>query len=269
MKTKGRPTNRAKAIETVLERLSAGEPLQKICLDESLPSRATILRWRREDPTFARQYLHARKDAAVYHMDEAIKLISGNLPTFRDKGDIERGDPAAVQFLKLQVETRIKTAAVLSPEFSAKHSLEMTGKDGMPLLPPSDPVEIARNVAFALAAGMQSLDIGKPAPEPVPQPQKPILQVEKLPEPEQQPNAFVEAKRVMLDGRQVSVLSYPDGTYRGVGTGDSTPKTLEEIANDEYPDEQTRKIDSQIRQQGNKYFTSYGGRSITERRNGH
>jgi hypothetical protein len=163
-KKKGRPTNKSKSIETVLERLSAGEPLQKICLDESLPSRATILRWRREDSDFARRYMEARKDAAVYHMDEAVKLISGNLPTFKDRGDIERGDPAAVQYLKLQVETRIKTAAVLSPEFSAKHSLEMTGKDGMPLLPPSDPVEIARNIAFALAAGMKSAGIVKPAP---------------------------------------------------------------------------------------------------------
>lgn len=59
----GRPTLFNEAlVDCICRRLVDGESLRKICLDEDMPDRHTVIRWKNENETFCAQYARARED---------------------------------------------------------------------------------------------------------------------------------------------------------------------------------------------------------------
>lgn len=91
----GRPTSYNEAIASeIVERLSNGEPLKKICRDEHIPSYITVLRWQRVHPEFDNLSSRAKAEGTHALADECIEIA--------DNPDI---DP---QNKRIMVDTRIR-----------------------------------------------------------------------------------------------------------------------------------------------------------------
>ena len=56
-------------------RLGLGESLRKICLDERIPSMATVMTWLSRKPEFLEQYTRAREIQAETQFDELIDIV--------------------------------------------------------------------------------------------------------------------------------------------------------------------------------------------------
>lgn len=75
----GRPSVFSETIETaILDRLSAGESLLKICETEGFPNRSTVIRWMSSNPGFATKCAHAREHQADV-MDERILEVANQV----------------------------------------------------------------------------------------------------------------------------------------------------------------------------------------------
>ncbi len=73
----GRPSIYTDAlVDRIIERISAGEPLQKICEDADMPACSTVQRWRRDKSDFAKLYSLAREEAADAYADRIMDLAN-------------------------------------------------------------------------------------------------------------------------------------------------------------------------------------------------
>lgn len=96
--------DRAALFPEIVERLSAGEPLAKICRDERMPSRRTVYLWLESDESAKAEFEVAR--------DDGFDSIAARLrDTARGAGD-SAGD---VQRDKLIIETDLKLLAKWDP----------------------------------------------------------------------------------------------------------------------------------------------------------
>ncbi|QDV34923.1 terminase small subunit-like protein [Tautonia plasticadhaerens] len=132
----GRPTRySAKLATDICERLANGESLRRICSDEHMPDKATVIRWLTRGAAgeetykaFCDQYACARDWQAESYMDEAVDIADGE-PAERehigsnDDGVSPQDSQARQEFLaataqrdKLRVDTRIKVAEKLAPK---------------------------------------------------------------------------------------------------------------------------------------------------------
>lgn len=109
----GRPSEFTQAIsDEICERLADGESLRRICMDEHMPSKATVFRWLASMPAFQDQYAIAREAQAETQADE-LTDIADELPPKDAFGKVDGG---AVQHQRLRIETRKWTAAKLKPK---------------------------------------------------------------------------------------------------------------------------------------------------------
>ena len=113
----GRPTIcNDRLIDEVCLRLSQGVSMRTVCLDDDMPSMATIWRWLRENDDLARRYTAAKQESADA-MIEDILAIS-------DQDD----DEESTNRSRLRVDTRKWIAAKLRPEkYSEKLDLTPSG----------------------------------------------------------------------------------------------------------------------------------------------
>jgi hypothetical protein len=104
--TIGRPSGYTDEIaEKILDRISEGEMLTKICQEEDMPPRKTVYTWMSARAAFKAAYARAREEWAEFYEEKVLEIA------FNDKGDffIENGkavaDHARVQRARLQVDT--------------------------------------------------------------------------------------------------------------------------------------------------------------------
>lgn len=108
----GRPSEFTQAIsDEICERLADGESLRRICMDEHMPSKATVFRWLVTFPAFQDLYTRAREEQAETHADD-ITDISDEPPPLDQFGKVDAGAVAAA---RLRIETRKWVAAKLKP----------------------------------------------------------------------------------------------------------------------------------------------------------
>lgn len=50
--------------QLILDRIAGGESLRRICEQEGMPDRVTVIRWLEAEPDFATKYAHARESQA-------------------------------------------------------------------------------------------------------------------------------------------------------------------------------------------------------------
>lgn len=68
----GRPSIYSEELaDRICDRLADGESLRKICTDDSMPHRTTVVRWQNSNEEFAAKCARAREDQADY-MDDLI-----------------------------------------------------------------------------------------------------------------------------------------------------------------------------------------------------
>ena len=71
----GRPSSYTKeTADEICRRIAEGESLRRICFDDHIPDKVTILRWLQENGEFRTHYTRAREDQAESFFDEAIDI---------------------------------------------------------------------------------------------------------------------------------------------------------------------------------------------------
>ncbi len=121
------PTVRAEEIEDlILTGIASGKTLSALCRERGMPSRLTIMRWRKTDPAFAEAYEEARKIGAEALADEILDI--GEQTPERVNGRIDAG---FVAWQKLRTDLRLKTIAHLDPSrYGDKQQVSIGNKDG-------------------------------------------------------------------------------------------------------------------------------------------
>lgn len=112
--------------DIILTAIASGRTLSSLCRDKGMPSRLTIMNWRKSDPEFAAQYDEARKIGAEALADEIIDI--GEQKPERANGRI---DPGFVAWQKLRTDLRLKTIAHLDPSrYGDKQQVSVGNKEG-------------------------------------------------------------------------------------------------------------------------------------------
>lgn len=106
--------------EQICERLVYGESLAKICLEESMPSFTTVMKWCREIPEFTHMYALTRDMQADYQFEEMLVIADDGSRDYKVETDDNGGARYAVDHdhisrSKLRVDTRKWQVARLSP----------------------------------------------------------------------------------------------------------------------------------------------------------
>jgi len=114
----GRPSDYSEElVEEICLRISFGEGLVKICKDEHIPSRSTVMRWLLNNKEFQDKYAQAREAQADYLLEELLDIAddkSGD--TYEDaKGNIKI-DHENINRSRLRVDTRKWVIAKLAPK---------------------------------------------------------------------------------------------------------------------------------------------------------
>jgi hypothetical protein len=118
-------------------RLSEGESLKRIVMDEGMPDRATVYRWLLEQPAFCDKYARAREEQADTLADEIIAIADEN-PVVTELKDREGNvidikiDSGYVAYQKQRIEARKWTAMKLKPK-KYGDKLELAGDPNNPM----------------------------------------------------------------------------------------------------------------------------------------
>jgi hypothetical protein len=131
--------------DAICERLSNGESLRKICSDESMPCRSTVLDWEEKNDAFRAKCARARARQAHcmvdMQLDEALGCTTENAAAVRVK-------ISAYQWVASKLEPK---------KYGERAQLELTGKDGGPI-----ETKNANDLTDAQLAAIASA--GRPAP---------------------------------------------------------------------------------------------------------
>ncbi len=157
-KKMGRPTVFTQHIaELICVRISEGESLKSITLDEELPDRATVYRWLAADPSFCDMYTRAREDQADTLADEII-AIADEQPEVIAVTDKRTGaliehklDNAFLQWQKNRMDARKWTAMKLKPK---KYGDRLVHAGD-----PESPVAVQNDAMTILAAAVKNLEL--------------------------------------------------------------------------------------------------------------
>jgi len=124
----GRPSDYSLDLAaTICARLSAGEPLVKICRDEDMPVSSTVYLWLIKHSDFSEMYVRARDEQADTLADQIIDIAD-------DRPEVM--DSVVVAHQRLRVDARKWVASKLKPKKYGDFSrAEHTGADGVPLIP--------------------------------------------------------------------------------------------------------------------------------------
>lgn len=101
--------------------LADGKSIRTVCKADGMPSKATVFRWLREYPEFAKMYEVATDERADTLVDEIVE-IADNCKT----------DADSIRKAKLRIHARVEYAQKMKPrKYGTK--LELTGEGGGPL----------------------------------------------------------------------------------------------------------------------------------------
>lgn len=93
--TMGRPSIKTpELVDEIVERLSKGEPLAKICESDHMPSYSTVWNWEKDDPDFLNASMRAREHGTNFIADDCIRIA--------DDPDIEPADK------RVRIDTRLR-----------------------------------------------------------------------------------------------------------------------------------------------------------------
>ena len=105
--------------DEIINRISNGEPLLKICRDEHMPAFPAVYRWQDENPSFAERVARAR-DLGFEAIAQEAMMIADNPLEGIDLISAPGGETIirrdAIQRSKLMVETRIKLLMCWNPK---------------------------------------------------------------------------------------------------------------------------------------------------------
>ena len=147
------PFSEPLAIE-ICERVSSGELLINICVDEHMPTVRRVTQWLRESPEFAALYKDSINDRLTIFEEEVIKIADDASRDFRDV--VRHGRPTrvldgdAIARAKLRVEVRLKHLKAYKPSIWGEQSTLNVKQ--------SDPLDLDNMTTEELAAKIAELE---------------------------------------------------------------------------------------------------------------
>jgi hypothetical protein len=122
VKKTGRPSKYTPEIaQEVLNRISTGEPLLQICMDERMPKRQTFYDWVAKHDSLSVQFARAREEGCDAMADETL-VIADERPELNPLIDKKTGEvlnmdlsSAYIQWQKNRIDTRLKLLACWNP----------------------------------------------------------------------------------------------------------------------------------------------------------
>lgn len=82
----GRPSGRTpEIVNEIIERLSNGEPLARICADDHMPHFSTVWRWEEADEEFRNLSARAREHGTHFMADDCIRIADDPVLDPQDK----------------------------------------------------------------------------------------------------------------------------------------------------------------------------------------
>jgi hypothetical protein len=147
------PFSEPLAIE-ICERVSSGELLINICVDEHMPPVRRVTQWLRESPEFAALYRDSINDRLTIFEEEVIKIADDASRDFRDV--VRHGRPArvldgdAIARAKLRVEVRLKHLKAYKPS--------LWGEQSTLNVKQSDPLDLDQMTTEEIAAKIAELE---------------------------------------------------------------------------------------------------------------
>lgn len=113
----GRPSKRTpELIDEIVERLSRGEPLARICDDDHMPCFSTLWRWEQEDEEFYNLSMRAREHGTHFLTGDCLRISDD--PTL---------DPADK---RIRIDTRMRLAGKWNAKTYGDKVKHVGGDDG-------------------------------------------------------------------------------------------------------------------------------------------
>ena len=122
----GRPSKYSEELaDTICARVANGEGLVKICKEDVMPARSSVMLWLFKNKEFSDKYALAREQQADFYFEEILEIADNNQSdTYEDeKGNI-RTDHEVVNRSRLRVDTRKWIVARLAPKKYGDHVVE-------------------------------------------------------------------------------------------------------------------------------------------------
>lgn len=163
----GRPTIFTPELgDKICAEIAEGKSLYTICEPEDMPVPSSVYLWVakgdrgvEEYKLFSEQYSRAREAQCHALMDQTVPIADDGLnDTYRDEDGNVKTNHDVISRSKLRVETRFKYAEKLHPKKYGNKTL--VGSDPENPLPDAktDPLEIARTIAFILNKAREKKD---------------------------------------------------------------------------------------------------------------
>ena len=142
---------------TILGRISNGESLRSITMEEGMPNPDTIYVWLLKRPDFAENYTRAREEQADTLADEILTIADETPDSVTDEKGISRTDSGWVTWQRNRVDARKWVASKLKPKKYGDR-VAMEGVEGGAPITTQDAtadkfLEIIRNLEIKKRAG--------------------------------------------------------------------------------------------------------------------
>jgi hypothetical protein len=120
--------------------IAEGMSLRKVCLEDGMPDKTTVLRWLARHEEFRTQYAEAKEIGAMVWAEEILEIADDGSNDYMEKLDDE-GKAAAWKFMgenvqrsKLRVDSRKWLLSKLMPKkYGDKIQQELSGPNGSPI----------------------------------------------------------------------------------------------------------------------------------------
>jgi len=141
--------------QEIFRRISMGEPLLKICRDETMPTRQAVYNWCGADESLALQFARAREEGCDAMAEESLSIMDDEPLAVFDEAGNKRYDPGSISWNKGRAEHRLKLMACWNPKrYGTKLAL---GGD------PGNPIQVEAQIESNtyLAAIMKNVELKK------------------------------------------------------------------------------------------------------------
>lgn len=159
----GRPSEfTQEKADNICERLSCGESLRSICLDDDMPAQSTVFRWIASNEIFRKQYALSREAQADTIFDEILDIADDGSNDWMEKRDADgavmgwRENGEAIQRSRLRVDARKWMAGKLRPKVYGDKTILSGDEDNPVVTKDVTATEAARRIAFMLTKGAKS-----------------------------------------------------------------------------------------------------------------
>jgi hypothetical protein len=138
----GRPSSfTQETADTICRRLAGGDSLRKICSEDAMPDKTTVLRWLGQNESFRTQYARAREEQADHFAEEIVDIadedpaLAMEASRGEDEDAVLRVDGAAVARQRLRIDARKWFASKVAPKkYGDAIKLEGAGPNGEHLM---------------------------------------------------------------------------------------------------------------------------------------